>query len=328
MKSIVRMEFGSTLYGTRTPTSDLDYKTVFIPPTRDIILQRVTDSINRKTKENERDKNAPDDIDEEFLSVQKYLKLLMDGQTVSLDMLFAPNQFIIEKTFVWDLIKKNKDKFLSKQSAAFIGYCRQQANKYGIKGSRVAAVRGVLEVLKELDQHAKLGEFEAKWILLCEITEFVEILEIPQQSGQVLKHLQVCGRKLPYTVRIKDCVDILQRLFDEYGQRTLLAESNEGVDWKALSHAVRVGNQAITLFTEGEIVFPLPYAEHLLKIKSGQLTFQEVSEEIENLLPVVEKAAAVSTLPELPNRAWADEFLYGIYKMNVYGDLLNEIYPR
>ena len=38
---------------------------------------------------------------------------------------------------------------VTRRSAAFVGYCRQQANKYGIKGSRVAAARKALTLLLE-----------------------------------------------------------------------------------------------------------------------------------------------------------------------------------
>jgi predicted nucleotidyltransferase len=31
MKTVVRMRFGSHLYGTSTPESDLDFKSVFLP---------------------------------------------------------------------------------------------------------------------------------------------------------------------------------------------------------------------------------------------------------------------------------------------------------
>jgi predicted nucleotidyltransferase len=41
MRLIVEMRFGSHLYGTATPLSDLDYKGVYLPDGRDILLQRV-----------------------------------------------------------------------------------------------------------------------------------------------------------------------------------------------------------------------------------------------------------------------------------------------
>jgi predicted nucleotidyltransferase len=40
VRQIVRVQHGSHLYGTNTPSSDMDYKGVHIPNGRAIILQR------------------------------------------------------------------------------------------------------------------------------------------------------------------------------------------------------------------------------------------------------------------------------------------------
>jgi hypothetical protein len=44
-----------------------------------------------------------------------------------------------------------------------------------------------------------------------------------------------------------------------------MAETQEGVDWKALSHAVRVGTQALELLKTGHVTFPLPNAAHVVR---------------------------------------------------------------
>lgn len=50
MIELVRMKFGSHLYGTETPSSNLDFKAVFLPSRSDILLGRVKESINVNTK--------------------------------------------------------------------------------------------------------------------------------------------------------------------------------------------------------------------------------------------------------------------------------------
>ncbi len=40
MKTLVRMQFGSHVYGTNVPTSDHDFKAIHLPEGRDILLQR------------------------------------------------------------------------------------------------------------------------------------------------------------------------------------------------------------------------------------------------------------------------------------------------
>ena len=138
MDMIVKIKFGSHLYGTNTPTSDLDYKSVYVPEGDDILLQRVQHSIRfgGRTKQ-EGERNTADDVDNECYSLQYYLQLLSEGQTGAIDMLFAPEPELSSP--VWRYIQQNKARLLTKKSAAFVGYCRTQANKYGIKGSRVAA---------------------------------------------------------------------------------------------------------------------------------------------------------------------------------------------
>src|SRR5690242_851281 len=165
MRRIVRIKFGSHLFGTSTAASDIDFKAVFIPPARDILLQRVRGSISSPRPKAEGEKNYAGEIDEEAYSLQKYLGLVADGQTVAMDMLFAPRWAMVEEPAAeWREIERNRARLLTRKAAAFVGYCRQQANKYGIKGSRVAAAREALSILDralaERGGLAKLGEIE------------------------------------------------------------------------------------------------------------------------------------------------------------------------
>ena len=90
-----------------------------------------------------------------------------------------------------------------------------------------------------------------------------------------------------------------------------------GVDWKALSHAVRVGQEAIELLTTGRLVFPLADARHLLEIKLGQVPHEAVADEIAHLLRAVEAAAATSTLPDEPDREAAADLVLQAYRQQV-----------
>jgi predicted nucleotidyltransferase len=62
---IVKMVFGSHLYGTATENSDTDYKGVYLPTEKEILLNRVPKSYNYKTGDGVT-KNTKDDIDVEF----------------------------------------------------------------------------------------------------------------------------------------------------------------------------------------------------------------------------------------------------------------------
>ena len=134
---VVRIEFGSHLYGTNTEKSDHDFKSVYIPSADEILLQRVRDSTGHEVNRPEGFKNSPKDTDDEAYSLQRYLTLLLQGQTVAIDMLFAPSP--LKTSPLWEDLKANKHRLLTKRAASFVGYCQAQANKYSVKGARDAA---------------------------------------------------------------------------------------------------------------------------------------------------------------------------------------------
>src|SRR5208283_1419446 len=226
-----------------------------------------------KVKRYEHEKNAPEDTDDEAYSLQRYMTLLAEGQTVTIDMLFAPKTILTSP--LWEEIRANKDRLLTKRSAAFVGYCRTQANKYGIKGSRVASAKKASEFFRAMcDSHVttvKVGEFD----LSSHLDEHTKIVTKETTPGKVETYLECCNRMVGFKNTLKEAAGIYTRIYEEYGHRARLAESNEGIDWKALSHAVRVANEALELLTTAHVTFPLPNAQHILDIKRGTIPYAE-----------------------------------------------------
>jgi len=324
MDTIVEMRFGAHLYGTETEESDLDLKAVYLPEARDILLQRVKPAINMTRPRPAGEKNTAGDIDFEAYSLQRYMELLAEGQSVAIDMLFAPESaFTREPSPIWREIQAQRGHFLSTRASAFVRYCRQQANRFGIKGSRVAAARKAMTLLAEgearLGTTAKVLELEPELTALAEAIEHVAIIDLPEPNGAMAPYFEVCDKKLSFTASLKTAREVVQRLVAEYGSRALQAERNEGVDWKALSHAVRVGREAVELYETGQIVFPLRCAAHLLRIKRGELPYAAVAAEIESLLAEVEAAAARSSLPPEPRLALMEEIVAVAHRRRIEG---------
>lgn len=317
-KNIFETPFGSHLYGTNTAASDHDVKAVFIPDGRDILLGRYKKSINISSKVDINAKNTYTDIDMESYSLDKYLYLVAEGQTVALDMLFSRCG---DESKLWQEIYANRNKLLNRQCSGFIGYCRTQANKYGIKGSRVAAVRklcNLLQPLAETCPSLKLGDS----ILESEIgpEEHIQYLDIPQEGGTTIRHVKCCDKLCPYTFTVKEAYKIYKHVLDGYGQRALQAEKDEGIDWKALSHAVRIGEQACELLSTGVITFPRWNAKELKKIKAGERKYRDVAEYIEALLIRVELASKKSELPESSDYQYIDDLICREYKKAIIGE--------
>ena len=71
---IVDMVFGSHLYGTSSPSSDKDFKGVYVPTLDQMKLGRFPKSINENTKLNSSEKNTSEDTDTETYSLHYFLE--------------------------------------------------------------------------------------------------------------------------------------------------------------------------------------------------------------------------------------------------------------
>ena len=78
-------QFGSHLYGTNTENSDLDYRGIFIPKIRDIVLKRDVDEYNTVLNIN----NIK--VDVKLFSIHKFIRLCSKADTNALDLLFSYN---------------------------------------------------------------------------------------------------------------------------------------------------------------------------------------------------------------------------------------------
>jgi len=315
LNKIVEIKFGSHLYGTDTPSSDADFKGIYLPTARQIALGRVKPNISTSRPKREFEKNTKDDVDSEIFSLDEYLRLLCEGQTVALDMLFSPDDFQIfkgEDYHVFKYVYLNKDRLLSKGILSFIGYARKQASKYGIKGSRVRAVKDTIEFLGQFEHTALLRELPlAEFIARGD--EFIKFAEGTDPNGATITYFEVCGRKFQFTNNVKYTISVLTKIYIEYGHRAKLAQENDGIDWKALSHAVRVNFEGQELLKTGFITFPCPNRQLLLDIKTGKLPYKEVEFIIETGLQELEAAQVNSVLRDKPDTEWVDDFLYEVY---------------
>jgi hypothetical protein len=326
MDLILEMLFGSHLYGTDTPSSDKDFKGIYIPSKRELLLGKASPTISFSRTKGHAERNTADDVDREFFSLARYLELLTQGQTVALDMLFGaeyedtnrPGDMIVQTIYA------NRDRLLTKNVAAFMGYAKQQAAKYGIKGSRMDALKQVKRELECFDPRTTLGDnseqlealaANSRQLVSLENTPLIDKVLCKDPSGIfVAPHLQVNGRKIPYYAKVRYALEIVNKMYDEYGKRAQKAHLAGGVDWKALSHAVRVNSEALELLTIGVITFPRPDRKLLIEIKTGQLPYEQVAELIEQGLANVVEASAKSPLREKPDLEWVDDFVYEIYR--------------
>lgn len=314
IRPLVRILHGSHLYGTNTPDSDHDYKSVHVPSGAAIVLQRAENVIDHKVKLSDGIKNEAGDTDDQSYSLQKFLGMVAAGDTNGTEILFAP---YIEADPAWDEIRAHADKFTNRQCKGFVGYCQRQAAKYGIKGSRMGVCKAIVDLLgAAMTEHgttAKLEILESALRAFADAHEFSSIENLPSQAGTDVWHLEVVDRKVPFTASIKTAFDIYEKVWQNYGERSRAAMLNEGIDWKAVSHAVRVARQAIELLTTSRVTFPRPDATELLAIKLGSVPYSEVSPMLEALVEEVGRVSLSSSLPEKSDHRFIDALVSAYY---------------
>ena len=250
-KILVKMIFGSHLYGMNTKDSDTDYKGIFLPTREQIFLGRIPKSYSSSPKKTgEGQKNTADDVDSEIYSLQYFIKLACEGQTVAIDMLHAPEEMLLQKSDTWNFLTKNKHKFYSKNMNAFVRYARKQAAKYGVKGSRLSVTKEFIDILGSVPDDTRLSTLW-KDLPMEEHCHFIDA------DPKGIPQYQICGKKFQATSKAKYVRDIMIRFYNHYGERAKLAEKNEGIDWKAVSHALRAAYQTKQILTEGTIIYPL-----------------------------------------------------------------------
>ncbi len=314
LRTIVRIQVGSHLYGTATPLSDRDYKGVFLPSKQMVLLGKVPNCYASSTSP-EHAKNAAHDVDEEIYSLHYFLRLACEGQTIALDMLHAPEEMILEFSDIWRAIVKERHRFYTRNLRSFVRYARRQASKYGIKGARLNAVIDVLSLLKQVDASQKLYEI---WEQLPQ----QEFCHEAERAPHGIRQYQVCGKLFHETVAIDYMIPILEKFAAEYGQRAQLAAENTHIDWKAISHALRVAYQVKEILTKQTITFPLSQAKFLIQVKTGELDYlTEVAPTLDLLMDEVETLINSSMLPEAADSAFWETFLCDILERKLFGDL-------
>ena len=327
---ICLMRFGSHLYGTSTEASDTDVKGVYIPELEDYLNQSVIKSIHIDSKKAGSDeKNTEEDYDIELFSLNHFIKLAVEGQTVAIDMLYADEKVYINHTpytslafklwmkdTIWRDILDQRDKFLQKNLNAFVGYAQKQAAKYGLKGSRMDAVKKYLDFFDDVIFRDNFGSYNKLKSIWGQLPKG-EYIEFGYCEKSKLKQVEVCNRKLQETVTVQYAYDCLQKVYDGYGKRAKMAQSSEGVDWKAISHCVRASYELIELYNTKNIIFPLTEAKYLLKIKQGKYEYPKIAEHIEHLMNIVTALSEASDFPEKVDSKFWNDWLLKTLKENV-----------
>lgn len=321
MNILFETVFGSHLYGTDTPSSDKDFKGIYLPPLDSLILGRAENVVSLKRSKLPGEKNTADDVDREFMSLQKFIKLACEGQMVAIDMLHASQDMWRRTSHVWEELYMRREEFYSRNMSAFVGYARRQAAKYGVKGSRLACAREWLKLL-EAGRELPMSQVTADAVECYPEGHYIWEHSRPYPDPHNLTIcLEALGKQFTGAAKAGHYLPMMKQYVEEYGERARQAENNEGIDWKAMSHAVRAAYQVLIILNAPtaygrRLSLPLPpaLAEPLVSIKRGERPFKEVAKHLETLMDEIATASAKSDLPDHIDPHSFDDLILRAYK--------------
>lgn len=330
--------YGSRLYGTDGPLSDIDIRGVFLPSREDLLLDRAPRHYNFK---NARDVS--------YLGLHYFLQLLTQGETNCLDMFFSytnKSAQIVTSPIYEELIA-NKDKLITKNVSKYLGYCKAQALKYSIKGDKIQSYEALRQLISKCKNPSSVT-LETELRYQCIIgpgasyamgdpedyfkgtTHIGRRFKIQKSPLGDHAYLLLCDNKerflllsdhlFPLNANLNTTNDSINKCLASYGKRAFNAAEDNGADYKALSHAVRVCFQARELLTTGQITFPEPDTNGLelirnIKFHKTALSYEEIVALIEGQIERIEDYLLPKTeLPAAPDWDWINNFILDLYK--------------
>ena len=309
--------FGATLYGTELPgKSDLDVRGVFLPGPAALAKGKGLRGLHFSTGQGPA-KNAAHDVDLDLCPVQQWLlRLLPAGDIGGLDLLFAPSHAAcvlyqdpcLNAVFAAPLRLINVP-----GSRGYAEYALKQAKKYGIKGSRAGALKLTQAWLKAHCPHPgpqeRLGHYLPALVAACADPVHCALKQLPDEQ-----YLQLGGKLHAASTPMPEFVRRVDAHLKPLAARLAAAEKNQGLDFKALSHALRALGQMRELLGEGRIVFPLRNRAEIMAIKNGAYTWAELESMILAEIAAVDALRLRAVLPESYDPAFARACVAACYK--------------
>lgn len=338
MKTLYRVIVGSQSYGTNVAGSDIDYKGVYAQDIDELIGFGYKEQIN----------NNKDDVDYE---IRRFIELLETANPTVLEMLYSPEDCIVEKHPAFDILIKHRDKFLTKKCLfSFGGYAIAQIKKakglnkkmnwekekitrktpldfvYMYKEGKTIPITEYFTE-KEFDRCGlvALDHFKDCYALYFDHTidkklGYRGIIE--ENSNEIrLSSVPKCEQPLTivyynkdgYTMHCKDYKEYTIWLENRNTQRYVdIAGHNQQIDGKNLLHCRRLLDMAVEIAQTGMINVRRSNADYLLKIRRGEVSLEEIIENAEADIKNLDELYKNSNLPDKVEKDVVNEILLEI----------------
>lgn len=303
-KIIYKIKGGSHLYGLNTPLSDEDYIGIFLNKPEEIFGLANCDTIEENhIAKYENGKNTSEAIDCKYYSLHHFCKLACNNNPTILEMFFADKNNIIYCDDLGKKLIENYNLFISKKSEkSYIGYALSQKQKSYVKSENL---RLLVDALNDLQQKDEM--YLSRTMLYDVINTYKWILPNNMPSYVEIGDLKFNNQKL------KDVKKSIENRINKASHRSD-GMLQHGLDYKFMSHTVRLLYEGIEILESGKITFPLKNKDVILDIKNGKLTPLEIINLIEQLEKEYYEVVNKCTLRDNPEYNKINNLLVTIYK--------------
>ncbi len=320
MKQLVKAIVGSQAYGTSIPTSDIDYKGIYLQPNVELLTYRWLPLIEVGK-------------DECYYELNRFMELVASANPTMLELLFSPEECIVDSSEEYGLLRSHAQSFITKKCRnSFAGYAIQQIQK--AKGlnkkmnwekARVDR-KTVLDFLYCYDSYegtkklidydnidfqiagfTKLDHFHnayllyyrADWnlggILSSDGTD-VKVCVVPKEATPLCL---VYFNKEAWQQHCKDWKSYETWINERNEQRYVDTQTHgQKIDGKNLMHCRRLLDMALEIATEGKFVVRRPNAKELLAIRKGEVNLEDIILKAEEDLAKIDELFLRADLPD------------------------------
>ena len=350
-RTILMTVAGSRAYGMHTTESDLDVKGVFVPPVKYYLgTQKIEQVEDKKQIQADfwEDLTTPQKniatcygMEGTIFELRKFLKLASGANPNILDVLFCRDQDVIYTTAAGQVLRDNKQKFLTKKCLhTFVGYATAQAHRiethrkwlldppdheptreeFGLPPRHLYPQD---QVVAATDAARKQVD---RWCIDFKDTEEATKIFIQDQIYKQLAEIGVGSEErftaacnlLGFETNFMELVH-KQRKYDDARNKWKSFQSwkkgrnkarkgmeqEAGYDVKHAAHLWRLTSACRTIFETGDLMVysPDPY---VLAIRRGEVDFDRLMDRFQEQKAKLSTLAVNSSLPARVDPAWLE----------------------
>lgn len=323
-KIILKIKAGSYLYGTNTPSSDRDYLGVYLNTKEELLGLQTSEELTQNIESKaDNGRNTKDAVDCKFYELRKFCSLALKCNPTILEILFVNRENILEITPEGEELLKLKKEFLSRHLCnSFMGYAIAQEKKAFIKSENIKQIEGLYNYLKQyittINQYFSLSQYLAmSFDVFYQRHDFVESKQLDSFvnffQNTANDNMFQCGDLVfPESILIKKLMDSLKLRLDKASWRKD-GMLQYGLDYKFLSHNVRLMMEGIEILKTKDLILPLQYRELIKYIKEGKMENNEIIRYMQSLKENFRELEKNNDLPDKGNFKKINQFVVDTY---------------